>query len=59
MDYRDLLMRYICHVGECEGISFIFDSERTPWFSDEQWEELKRLDVESKAIPPVRRESSR
>ena len=44
MDYKELLIKYIRHVGHCEGIDFLakmhyYNSE----FSDEEWEELQKL----------------
>lgn len=49
IDYRELLMKYIDHVGECEGITFISDYHRprAGLFTTEEWEELRRLDAES------------
>jgi hypothetical protein len=45
MDYRALLLKYINHVGECEGVTFIADHHRRPdLFTDEEWAELCRLD---------------
>lgn len=47
IDYRDLLGRYIAHVGECEGVSFI---GRIYWhrsevgFTDAEKAELEALD---------------
>ena len=46
IDYRDLLIKYINHVGEQEGISFL--SQRyhfgTTFFSKEEWAEMQILD---------------
>ena len=47
MDYRELLQKYIRHVGFHEGISFLRDIDRdaSVLFTDEEWAELKRLDT--------------
>lgn len=44
MDYRELLKKYINHVGKCEGVDFI-DSYWSEWseFTKEEWEELHKL----------------
>jgi hypothetical protein len=48
MDYRDLLLRYINHVGRCEGVVFLWDGNRHEGdFSDEEWTELEKLDAEA------------
>lgn len=51
IDYRELLMKYIEHVGECEGITFIrggrLQSSAVP-FTDAEVEEMEKLDQESK-----------
>lgn len=47
IDYRDLLRRYIRHVGECEGITFMpprHESEIV--FTADEIAELRRLDDE-------------
>jgi len=48
--YRVLLRKYIDHVGECEGTTFITDRSRQRShqfaqieFTDEEWAELERL----------------
>lgn len=49
IDYRRLLLLYINHVGECEGIDFISESQRLvsaahgTKFTDEEWNELVKL----------------
>jgi hypothetical protein len=49
MNYRDLLIRYIDHVGQCEGTEFLTDSYRLmSELTDEEWDELVRL---SRSIP--------
>lgn len=49
MDYKKLLMKYIDHVYNSEGVTFLADSKRNAWpdsvkFTDEEWAELQRLD---------------
>lgn len=53
MDYRELLMKYIEHVGEEEGITFINRQPREGLFSDEEWAELERLELESDKYRPA------
>jgi hypothetical protein len=49
IDYRKLLLKYILHVGEEEGITFLGEHriDGAPYFSDAEREELKKLDDES------------
>ena len=50
MDYRTLLVKYINHVGLCEGVSFIEYYEYDLAYNGltkEEIEELKKLDKES------------
>ena len=46
MDHKDLLKRYINWVREREGVTFLSDSRNSSYFSNEEWEELCRLDKE-------------
>lgn len=49
-DYRELLIKYIRHVMECEGVSFLHRHEGEPTpevFTEEEWIELGRLDEEA------------
>lgn len=51
MDHRALLIKYINHVGEYEGSTFLSDHSRSaypdmPVFTDEEWAELQRLQSE-------------
>lgn len=52
-DWRSLLVKYIRHVGECEGISYLDDADRHPCgsqstgFTDEEWKALQNLDREA------------
>lgn len=52
VDYEDLLKRYIKHVGECEGTTYLQDWHRDfmsarELFSNEAWGELQRIDQEA------------
>jgi hypothetical protein len=46
MDYRELLKKYIIHVGHQEGISFINPHMRGNFFTDEEVAELLKLERE-------------
>lgn len=46
VNYRELLKKYIGHVAGCEGVSFIGPRYMPNEFTDEEWEELQRLDEE-------------
>jgi len=51
MDYKDLLVKYIQHVGDMEGVTFLDgDHLRPDYISHGEWEELKRLDKLSQQI---------
>lgn len=57
MDYRQLLKKYIDHVGEYEGSTFLQDYMRSnypdmPDFTDEEWAELKKLEDEPLDFEP-------
>lgn len=41
MDYRKLLKKYIEHVGEEEGTSFL--NRKGKMFTDDEWEELQEV----------------
>ena len=43
MDAIELLRKYIEHVGNCEGICFLRDCDRTDGFTDDEWAELQRV----------------
>jgi len=51
IDYRELLKKYIGHVGEMEGISFIYRTYTAGLFGDsispEEWDELRKCDKET------------
>lgn len=54
-DYRSLLVRYIQHVGECEGTYFLSDGYRPlpewAWaFTDAEWEHLWSLAQEGETF---------
>lgn len=49
--YKQLIIKYICHVAECEGVSFIddcilnrYDNESIELFTKTEIEELINLD---------------
>lgn len=44
LENRNLLRKYIAHVRECEGVSFLRDHDRTAGLSDQEWEALCKLD---------------
>lgn len=46
--HRDLLKKYIQHVGECEGVDFLADHYRPmDLFTDEEWAALKAVNKET------------
>ena len=50
MDYRNLLLKYMQHVGDCEGSTFVeqlgFYARSQVEFSDEEVHELKAIERE-------------
>lgn len=46
MDYRELLIKYIKHIEEFEGINYIHDTSNVN-FTQEELEELIRLEKEN------------
>lgn len=51
MDYRDLLIRYIAHIGCIEGIDFLSPRSYDPkLFTPEQYSELRNLSIESDKV---------
>jgi len=47
-DYKSLLMKYINHVADNEGVTFIKDTWRNEYvFSEDEWNELVKLDEEA------------
>lgn len=46
MDYRELLKKYINHVGECEGKDFT-DNNYFSVFTEEEFMELKEIAEEA------------
>lgn len=51
IDYRTLLLKYIAHVGECEGVDFISDWQRPKGgvaFTDAEWTKLEEAAQESR-----------
>lgn len=50
IDYKSLLLKYINHVAENEGVTFIKDTWRNEdMFSEAEWDELVKLDDEALA----------
>lgn len=47
IDYRELLMKYITHVGEEEGIDFL-SCDKPSYISGEEWDELQKLSEEAR-----------
>ena len=48
IDYKALLLKYINHVAENEGVTFIKDTWRNEdIFSESEWDELVKLDDEA------------
>ena len=48
MDYRELLKKYIRHVGEMEGIDFLGERWRpSDHITDEEWKTLNELSEET------------
>ena len=48
IDYKALLLKYINHVAENEGVTFIKDTWRNKdIFSEAEWAELVKLDEEA------------
>lgn len=48
IDYKELFIKYLRYVEECEGVNFITDLPKKPPFVDttftqEEWKELERL----------------
>lgn len=46
-NYRRMLLWYIDHVGQCEGVSFLGDRYKPNDLTDDEWAELQELDQES------------
>ena len=48
MDYKELLKKYMKHVGAREGASFVESElgDRSDFFSDEEWKEIRKIDEE-------------
>ena len=50
IDYRELLIKYIAHIGAEEGITFIDPWRMADRFTDEEQAELERLDREQRNL---------
>jgi len=46
MDYRDLLKKYIKHVGEIEGVDYLGEYDKLDIFTDDEWSEVRKLSDE-------------
>jgi len=46
-DYRSLLVRYIRHVEDNEGVTFLAHWYYSELFTEEEWEEMKILAAEA------------
>ena len=45
INHKDLLLKYINHVAENEGVTFIKDTWRNEYlFTETEWDELVKLD---------------
>lgn len=42
-DYKDMILKYMAHVGEYEGVDFIQGYSNEDLFTDEEWAEMQRL----------------
>ena len=47
MNYRELLIKYMYHIGCCEGVYFLSDHDVGSAFSQEEFEELCSLSTEA------------
>lgn len=47
INYKDLLIKYINHVAENEGVTFIKDTWKSEDFTESEWAELVKLDGEA------------
>ena len=47
MDYKALLIKYINHVADNEGVTFIKDTWKSDDFTAEEWAELVSLDEQA------------
>ena len=43
VDYRNLLYKYMAHVGDQEGTGFLTDGYKTDRFTNDEWAELQRI----------------
>ena len=50
-NYRNMLMWYMNHVGDCEGVSFLSDRYKPQnGLTDEEWAELQELDRQAQQL---------
>jgi hypothetical protein len=56
MDYKLLLVKYMRHVENSEGVAFLNETDRTDigldplFFTDVQWAELRKLHAQLSAL---------
>jgi hypothetical protein len=48
MNYRELLMKYMNHVGYHEGIDYTDDGYESDIFTGKEWEAIQRLSRQAK-----------
>jgi hypothetical protein len=48
-DWKLILMKYINHVGDCEGVSFIGENKPDS-FTEEEWKSLQDANSESYSL---------
>ena len=46
-DYRALLVKYLSYIRDCEGGTFLPSCSHPDEFTEQELEELERLDLES------------
>jgi hypothetical protein len=44
--FRTILTKYVRHIGEEEGTTFLSDADRKSYFTDVGWLELQAIDKE-------------
>ena len=48
IDYKELLKKYMNHVVEHEGVTFLFDwGNYFAGFTESEWQELKKIESEA------------
>ena len=49
-DYHLLLLKYMMHVGEMEGVDYVFRTPRPPYFTASEWLALQEASADSSAL---------